>query len=117
MHPERVGNKSGALDTIPLVVDIVLFIPGLIPGLVAVIVDFGTGAIYLNGGPPTQLGDAGTFRAVPLDGPGNHARIELVDENGVVIAETTVDVDAVRSGQAIALSPTTPDAQFAALQQ
>jgi hypothetical protein len=50
LHPERRGNSSGPIDVGPLILDILWFIPGLVPGIVALAVDFGTGAIYLGGG-------------------------------------------------------------------
>mgnify|MGYP001546931635 CR=1 FL=1 len=50
LHPERrnSGRTSGRIDTLPLIFDILWFIPGIIPGVVALIVDFTTGAIYVK---------------------------------------------------------------------
>jgi len=45
-HPERKGNNSAPIETLPLVLDILLLLPGIIPGVVALVIDFGTGAIY-----------------------------------------------------------------------
>ncbi|MEM7154426.1 MAG: hypothetical protein AAF799_16385 [Myxococcota bacterium] len=50
LYPERKGNSGGQIDVGPLVLDILWFIPGLIPGVVALAVDFTTGAIYVGGG-------------------------------------------------------------------
>lgn len=50
LHPERQGNPPGPVAVGPLVLDILWFIPGLVPGIVAIAVDFGTGAIYLPRG-------------------------------------------------------------------
>ena len=95
LHPERVGNKSGALDTIPLVVDIVLFIPGIIPGVIALVVDFVSGAIYVGGGQPTTLSKvdrkgeiAIKARELPKDAV---VHLRLVDADGRVLDEDSVD--------------------------
>lgn len=50
LHPERRGNKSGPTDTGCLVMDILWLIPGIIPGVIALAVDFSNGAIYMGGG-------------------------------------------------------------------
>ena len=50
IHPEQRGNTGGSLDGLPLVVDILLLLPGLLPGIVALVVDFSSGAIYTGGG-------------------------------------------------------------------
>ncbi|MBU1219735.1 hypothetical protein KKF34_08220 [Myxococcota bacterium] len=48
LHPDRRGGgaKGGQMDTAALVMDILWLIPGLIPGIIALAVDFSTGAIY-----------------------------------------------------------------------
>jgi len=52
LYPERRGQKEGQinlndLDVVVLVLDILWFIPGIIPGAVALAVDFLTGCIYM----------------------------------------------------------------------
>jgi len=49
LYPERRGRRSGALDGLPLLVDILWLLPGLVPGIICLIVDFGTGCIYVGG--------------------------------------------------------------------
>ncbi len=56
LYPERRGNRSGVIDVGPLVLDILWFIPGIIPGIIALAVDFSTGAIYLGGKRRSALG-------------------------------------------------------------
>lgn len=56
LYPERQGNHSGPIDVGPLILDILWFIPGLVPGIVALAVDFGTGAIYLGSRRRAALG-------------------------------------------------------------
>ena len=98
LHPERKGNRGGQLDTVPLVVDILLFIPGLIPGVIAIAVDFSTGAIYTGGGSADvpEVGRRGKIALRPRDLPdGSHIVLELVDDRGDV-----VDRDVWRATQA-----------------
>lgn len=88
LHPERKGNRSGQLDTVPLVVDILLFIPGLIPGVIAIAVDFSTGAIYTGGGSAEipEVGRRGKIAIRPRELPeGARIALELVDEDGQVV--------------------------------
>ena len=46
MHPERNGKKGGKIDTTALVLDCLWLIVGVVPGVVALVVDFATGGIY-----------------------------------------------------------------------
>lgn len=95
LHPERVGNKSGSLDTIPLVVDILLFLPGIIPGVIALVIDFTTGAIYVGGGQPTTLSRVGRQGEIAIKArhlpQGAVVHLRLVDEDGRVLDEDRVD--------------------------
>lgn len=97
LHPERKGNNSTPLDTVPLVVDILLFLPGLVPGVVALVLDFGTGAIYLekNGANKPFLGKRKRERMV-------HVRV--VDESGEVLDERTLTVRAPKRRQPLPLA-------------
>jgi hypothetical protein len=49
-HPERRGNAGGEIAAGPLVGDILWFIPGIIPGVIFLVVDFTSGAIYRQPG-------------------------------------------------------------------
>ena len=50
LHPERRGNRGGHIDGVTLIFDLLWLIPGIIPGVVALAVDFSSGAIYTGGG-------------------------------------------------------------------
>ena len=89
LHPERKGNNRGPLDTVPLVCDILLFIPGIIPGVVALVVDFGTGAIYLNKGGASQPLLAGDPAATRSDGS-IPLTLRLVDSDQRVVRRERV---------------------------
>jgi len=96
IYPERRGNRSGPIDVGPLVLDILWFIPGIIPGIIALAVDFTTGAIYLGGRrraalDPTPLAIPPGERLV-VRAPRPDERVEvalrLVGGQGTVLDET-----------------------------
>jgi hypothetical protein len=49
LYPERRGNAGGTIDGGTLVMDLLWLIPGIVPGVVFLIVDFTSGAMYVNG--------------------------------------------------------------------
>jgi hypothetical protein len=49
LHPERRGIQSGVIDGTTMVMDILWLIPGIIPGVIALVVDFSSGGIYASG--------------------------------------------------------------------
>jgi hypothetical protein len=49
LHPERRGTQSGIIDGATMVMDILWLIPGIIPGVIALVVDFSSGGIYISG--------------------------------------------------------------------
>lgn len=67
LHPERRGNSSN-VDAGTLVMDLLWLLPGIIPGVIALAVDFSSGAVYRNGG--------GTRSAV-LISPKGHVAVRL----------------------------------------
>jgi hypothetical protein len=48
LHPERRGNAGGTIDGGDLILDILWLIPGIVPGVIALVVDFSSGAIYVG---------------------------------------------------------------------
>jgi hypothetical protein len=49
LHPERRGIQAGTIDTPTMVMDLLWLLAGIVPGVVALIVDFSSGAIYASG--------------------------------------------------------------------
>ena len=49
LYPERRGNRPGVIDGTVLVMDCLWLIPGIVPGVVALVVDFTSGSIYFGG--------------------------------------------------------------------
>lgn len=50
LYPERKGQTSGRIDPGVAILDAILLIPGILPGVIAFAVDFVSGCIYLPGG-------------------------------------------------------------------
>lgn len=120
IHPERQGNPPGPIDVAPLILDILWFIPGLVPGIVAIAVDFGTGAIYLDrrgragleGPRPLAIsrGERVTVRA-PQPDEDVEVALRLVGPQGAVIDETRGRWSPTGEGDlCVALAPEGPDA-------
>jgi hypothetical protein len=49
LYPERRGRKSGRVDVPILIIDLLWLLPGVIPGVICLVVDFTTGCIYEGG--------------------------------------------------------------------
>jgi hypothetical protein len=81
LHPERTGRRGGAVDTQTLVFDLLWLIPGLLPGVVFLLVDFTTGCIYGSGGGFTQR------------------RPRAIDSSGATVVEVELDGEIVASGK------------------
>lgn len=76
LYPERQGQKGGRIDPTVAILDGVGLLLFLIPGLIALAVDFHQGTIYL---PNTSANiDAGEspYRLVKIDGPLTEETIE-----------------------------------------
>ena len=90
LHPERRGTTPhGRIDTVPLIIDILWFLPGLVPGVVCLAVDFASGAIYTSGGAKVSIRRKGTVvvHRPPLEAP-MLAHAAIVDAQGQVLRET-----------------------------
>lgn len=69
LYPERRGQKGGRIDAGVAVMDAAWLIVFIIPGVVAFIVDYSTGAIYLPGSHHSSVSD-GDIRVIHLDPKG-----------------------------------------------
>ena len=49
LYPERRGNQSGSIHAPTMVMDLLWLLAGIVPGVVALVVDFSSGAIYVQG--------------------------------------------------------------------
>jgi hypothetical protein len=95
LHPERRGNRGGPLSTPDLVMDILWLIPGIIPGIVALAVDFSTGAIYEGGAARRDERTAARASAhVPTLAAAASLELRLVDGGGIVYDRDGATVEA-----------------------
>lgn len=72
-HPERSGNRPGKLDVTAVVLDCCWLLVGVVPGVVALAVDFGTGGAWHSSGP---LGHA------PGESDERHVMLRVLDASG-----------------------------------
>lgn len=76
LYPERRGTLSGTIDSGTMVMDLLWLLPGIIPGVVALIVDFSSGAIYVRGKTAIRLPANGKL-AVRLPAVERPVRLEF----------------------------------------
>lgn len=105
LYPERRGTQSGVIDSGTMVMDLLWLIPGIIPGVVALIVDFSSGGIYLRGRTALRLSPDGHV-AVRLPRSSKPMRLEfqVVTTSHRVVAHKTASVGpSIAAGQSIDL--------------
>jgi hypothetical protein len=112
LHPERRGNNGGEISGGSLVLDLLWLIPGVVPGVVALVVDFSSGAIY------TGRGDRMAAVTIPVDGrvavqlpkssQATQVEIRLITSAQRVVARTTAQVGPQLPGQTVELQLASP---------
>lgn len=105
LYPERRGTQSGVIDSRTMVMDLLWLIPGIIPGVVALIVDFSSGGIYLRGRTALRLSPDGHV-AVRLPQSSRPMRLEfrVVTASHRVVAHKTASIGpSIAAGQSIDL--------------
>lgn len=104
LYPERRGN-SGNVDGGVLVMDLLWLLPGIVPGVVALIVDFSSGAIYTGrGGHAVVMSPRGRV-AVRLPAAASPTQLEfrLVTADHRILAKKTALVGPDTQGQSLEL--------------
>lgn len=93
LYPERRGQQSGRIDSGTMVMDLLWLLPGIIPGVIALVVDFSSGGIYVRGGSALRLSPDGHL-AVRLPRASTPTRLEfrLVTASARVLAQKTAFV-------------------------
>jgi len=105
LHPERRGTQSGRIDSATMVMDLLWLLVGVIPGVVALIVDFSSGAIYVRGGSALRLVPGGRI-AVRLPRSPNPVQLEfrLVTASNRIVARKVASIGpSTREGQPLEL--------------
>lgn len=71
LYPYRTGRRGGEIDVPVLIIDLLWFLPGLIPGAICLIVDFTTGCVYRGegrvGAPRPTPSDSRVLATVTMD--------------------------------------------------
>ncbi|MBK6684585.1 MAG: hypothetical protein IPG45_08925 [Deltaproteobacteria bacterium] len=80
LYPERKGRTDGVVDLRVLLIDLLWLLPGVVPGVVCLAVDFATGCIYQDGR-RAELSEDGALAE------GERAPTIQVWLDGVVVAE------------------------------
>ena len=87
LYPGRRGRTGGRIDIPVLIIDILWFIPGIVPGLVCLIVDFASGCIYEGGG-----GGSAKTSSPPSGTESREATVEI-ELDGAIVATGQVAPD------------------------
>jgi len=109
LHPERRGNSGGTIDGTTLVFDLLWLIPGIVPGVVFLIVDFSSGAMYV-GGRVAMNGHGNGNVAIKLNDSKTAHQLELrvVTASHKVIDTKVAAVGPTIHGQTVELHVGTP---------
>lgn len=100
LYPERKGRDGGRIDVGVLIIDLLWLLPGLVPGIICLAVDFSTGCIYEGGASVSndpaenpQLASA----TIELDGKVVARGNVDSDRRAQLVWEQGVDTEAVRA--------------------
>ncbi|HTN30082.1 MAG TPA: polyribonucleotide nucleotidyltransferase [Pseudomonas sp.] len=77
-YPERRGQIDGKLDPVVFALDAVGLLLYIVPGLIALGIDFATGAIYLPGGEKYSIAPEALRDAVDDQGQVNRQRLRAI---------------------------------------
>jgi hypothetical protein len=103
LHPERRGNSGGTISGSTLVMDCLWLLAGIIPGVVFLIVDFSSGAIYVKGG-GAQMVASGKLKVDILDSKdAKTLRVRVVDASKRVLDEQTAEIGPGIRGRSVEL--------------
>jgi hypothetical protein len=104
LYPERRGNAGGTIDGGTLVMDLLWLIPGIVPGVVFLIVDFTSGAMYVNGRVAMRANSNGNV-AIKLKDQAKAKQLELriVTESHRVLDAKVANVGPAIHGQSVEL--------------
>jgi hypothetical protein len=106
LYPERRGNHSGHIAGGTLVMDLLWLLPGIVPGVVALAVDFSSGAIYTHGGYAMKATSNGRVALrLPDATTPSQVQLRLVTSSHRVVAQQTVAVGPSVHDQWVQLDP------------
>ena len=106
LHPERRGTQSGRIDSATMVMDLLWLLPGVVPGVIALVVDFSSGAIYVRGGSALRL-EPGSRLAVRLPEAAKPGRLDfrlVSSSRGIVARKMAAVGPAIPAGSSVELA-------------
>ncbi len=91
LYPERRGIQAGTIDTATMVMDLLWLLAGVVPGVVALVVDFSSGGIYISGRRAELRLSPGGHLALEVPHAARPGRVELrlVTASHAVLARRT----------------------------
>ncbi len=104
LHPERRGNKGGAISGTTLLMDCLWLLVFIVPGVVFLIVDFTSGAMYVNGGGVRVLASGAVKVDVNDSKVAKTLQIRVVDSSNRVIDEKTAQIGPGIHGRSVELN-------------
>jgi len=105
LYPERRGNAGGTIDGGTLVMDLLWLLPGIVPGVVFLIVDFSSGAMYVGGRVAMKAAPNGNV-AVKLKDSAKpkHLTLQLVTAHKRVLDTKVADIGPTFHDQTVQLN-------------
>ncbi len=96
LYPHRRGNSGGSIDGGTLVMDCLWLLVGIVPGVVFLIVDFTTGAMYVGGGRGgvgVRISDTGSMKLdINESKESRTLKVRVVDADKRVLDEATAKI-------------------------
>src|SRR4051794_34349628 len=106
LYPERRGQKAGNIDAGVAVMDGVLLLFFIVPGVIAYVVDFSTGAIYLPGHKKSEEQGVRVVRLDPAQLTRDRIEAVVARETGIpvaVLANSAPQIQALKDAGEIPL--------------
>jgi len=103
LHPERRGSSGGTISGATLVMDCLWLLAFVVPGVVFLIVDFSSGAMYVQGG-GARVVASGKLKVDVVDSKeAKTLRVRVVDASKRVLDEQTVEIGPGLRGRSVEL--------------
>jgi hypothetical protein len=104
LYPERRGNSGGTVDGGTLVMDLLWLLPGILPGVIFLIVDFTSGAMYVNGRVAMRANSNGNIAIKLKDSTqAKHLELRIVTASKRVLDTKLADIGPTLHDQSVEL--------------
>ena len=104
LYPERRGNRGGTIDGGTLVMDCLWLLVFIVPGVVFLIVDFTSGAMYVGGRGSVSIASNGKMKLDLEDvQEAKRIKVRVVNAKGEQLDEAIADVGPTVHGRSLEL--------------